>query len=177
MNNKKFNELLWEFHQNLKCMNHLSDDTVKTYLSCMMQYERFCQEKLRIKLPETKEEHLFEFMMDLKTKLNPNRITHFRAALRRFFKMLMLYGEIEHNPAKNLLPVKRAKSTRYKQIPPDIVLSLIKATDKSKTGIRDKLIILLLWCLGLRSMELRSIKKEDIKIKSINLKKQKRCMP
>jgi site-specific recombinase XerD len=87
--------------------------------------------------------------------------------------MLLLYRQIEHNPAINLLPVKRRKSTRYQHIPNDIIFTLIKATsqrDEKQTDLhrqtmdRDKLMILLLWCLGLRSLELRSIKKEDIKI-------------
>jgi integrase/recombinase XerD len=173
MNERKFNELLWEFHQNLKGLNHLSDDTVKIYLSCIIQYEYFCQEKLQINLLKTKEEHLFEFIIDLKKKTGPSRISHFRAALRRFFKMILLYGLIEGNPAQNILPVKRTKSTRYKHIPAEAILSLIKAagqTDEKETKIRgqrlvrDMLMILLLWCLGLRSFELRSIKKEDIKI-------------
>lgn len=180
MNDKKFNQLLWQFHQNLKQFNHFTDETVKTYISCIMQYERFCRENLQINLLETKQEHLFEFMLDLKQKLSPSRITHFRAALRRFFKMLFLYGEIDHNPALNLLPLRRKEPTRYNYIPAADVLALIeeidcwqeKETDPSgcRTGLRrqtmvqDKLIILLLWCLGLRSLELRSIKKEDIKI-------------
>ena len=173
MNDKKFNQLLWEFQRDLKQLRHFKEDTVKTYISCVQKYERFAKEKLQIDLLHTKEEHLFEFILDLKKSLSPNRITHFRAALRRFFRMLWLYGEIEQTPAKNLLPVKRKKSTRYQHIPHEIIISLIKAinqTDEKETGLRkgkkarDKLMLLLLWCLGLRSGEMRAIKKEDIKI-------------
>ena len=173
MNDKKFNNLLWEFHRELKQLNNFKEDTVKTYISCIQKYERFAKEKPNINFLETTEEHLFEFILDLKKKLSPGRITHFRAALRRFFRMLQLYGETERNPAKNLLPVKRRKSTRYNHIPADIIFSLIKAideNDKKESNIRnerirrDKLMLLVLRCLGLRSGELRSIKKEDIKI-------------
>jgi len=173
MNDKKFNNLLWEFHRDLKQLNNFTQDTARTYVSCIQKYERFSKEKLHIDLLHTNEEHLFEFILDLKKNLSPSRVTHFRAALRRFFRMLQLHWEIEHNPAKNMLPVRRKKSTRYNHIPQEIIISLIKAieqTDEKETDLRnerirrDKLMLLVLWCLGLRSGEMRSVKKEDIKI-------------
>ncbi len=168
MTDKKFNELLWEFHQTLKRLNNFTEETVKTYISCVQKYEYFCREKLKVDLLQTKEEYLFEFILDLKKRLSPSRITHFRAALRRFFSMLCWYGEIEYNPAKNLLPVKKKKSTRYKHIPADILFSLIKAIEKTDfrntKKARDKLMLLVLWCLGLRSGEMRKLRKEHIKI-------------
>lgn len=179
MNDKKFNHLLWEFNRDLKSLRQFKEETVKTYISCIQKYKRFANEKFKINLLDTKEEHLFEFILDLKKNLSPSRISHFRAALRRFFKMLLLYGEIEHNPAKNLLPIKKKKTTRYHHIPADIIFSLLNAisqTDEKETdlrnqkNVRDKLMILLLWCLGLRSGELRSIKKEDINIIDRNKK-------
>jgi len=170
MNDKKTNKLLWAFHRELKQLNNFTSDTVKTYISCIQKYELFCREKLQIGLLQTKEEHLFEFILVLKNSVSPSRIAHFRAALRRFFKMLYLHREIKHNPAKNLLPIKRKKPNRYKHIPKGIVFKMLKAIDedvaKERNNIRarDKLMLLIIWCLGLRSMEVRSIKKEDIKI-------------
>jgi integrase/recombinase XerD len=170
MTDKKFNELLWEFHRDLKQLNHFTRETVKTYISCIQKYERFANEKLQIDLLQTTEENLFEFILDLKKKLSPSRITHYRAALRRFFKMLFWYDEIEKNPAKNLLPIRRKKPTRYKYIPQEIIFKMLNTIDddvnehRNGTKERDKLMLLLLWCLGLRSLEVRSIKKEDIKI-------------
>ena len=167
MNDQKFSNLLLKFRQELKYLNHFKQDTIKTYLSCIRRYRLFAGEKWNIDLLQTKEVHLFEFIIDLKKTVSPSRITHFSAALRKFFKMLYRYGEIEHNPAKNLLPIKRKKSTRYHYIPSTIIFSVLKAIEKEQTGNinwRDKLMILLLWCLGLRSGELRSIRKEDIKM-------------
>lgn len=173
MNDKKFNNLLWEFHRELKLLNNFIEETVKTYISCIQKYNRFAKEKLSIDLLQTKQEHLFEFILDLTKNVSASRITHFRAALVRFFKMLYLYGEIERNPAKNMLPVKRRKSTRYNYIPSEIIMSMISAIDQTnerETKLRnqrirrDKLMILMLWCLGLRSGEMRAIRKEDIKI-------------
>ena len=170
MNDKKFNELLWDFHQGLKYLNNFGEETARTYISCIRKYECFCREKLNIDVLQTKEEHLFEFMLDLKKRLSPSRITHFRAALRRFFKMLCLRWEIRHDPAKNLLPIRRKKPTRYKYIPQEIIFKMLNAIDddvnehRNGTKERDKLMLLLLWCLGLRSLEVRSVKKEDIKI-------------
>jgi site-specific recombinase XerD len=165
MNERTFNKLLWAFHRELKRLYYFSDETIKNYLSCIGQYRSFCREPLEIDILQTKQEHLFEFMLDLRKRLNPSRITHFRAALRRFFRMLYLYGEIQSNPATNLLPVRRKKPTRYNYIPADEILALIDTIDPlCENENRDKLMILMLWCLGLRSLEMRSVKKEDIKI-------------
>lgn len=173
MNDKKLNRLLREFHRSLKYLNNFTDETVKTYISCIQKYSCYAEEKLGIDFLQTKEEHLFEFILDLKKNLSPSRITHFSAALRRFFSMLNLCGEIEKNPAKNMLPVKRSKSNRYNHIPHEIIFSLITAIDQTnekETDLRnerirrDKLMILLLWCLGLRSGEMRALIKSDIKI-------------
>ena len=172
MNDKKFNQLLWEFHRDLKQLHNFKEDTIKTYLSCIIRYQQFAKEKWRIDVLQTTEEHLFEFMLELRKSLNPSRITHYRAALRRFFRLLQWYGETEHNPAKNLLPVKRRKSTRYGHIPSDMMFSLLGAVKDAKevTKARDQVMLLLLWCLGLRSGELRAIKKEDINIIDANKK-------
>ena len=170
MNDKQFNELLWDFHKELKQLNNFTGETVKTYISCIQNYERFCREGLHIDLLHTKEGHLFEFILALKNSVSPSRATHFRAALRRFFAMLHRRWEIRHNPAKNLLPIKRKKPDRYKHIPQEVIFKMLMAIDedvtehRNGTKARDKLMLLLLWCLGLRSMEARSIKKEDIKV-------------
>ena len=50
MNEKKFNQLLGEFHRSLKHLNNFTEETVKTYISCIQKYERFAKEKLNIDL-------------------------------------------------------------------------------------------------------------------------------
>jgi integrase/recombinase XerD len=173
MNEKKFNKLLSEFHQNLKYLRNLTDITIKTYISCIIKYEKFADNNLNIDLLQSNDEHLFEFLLDLKKTGSPGRVTQYRTALKRFFEMLLYYGEIDKNPALNLLPVKRKRSTRYNYIPQDILIAVIDAIDKvpeKETKLRnakksrDKMMILFLWCLGLRSGEMRSVKKEDINI-------------
>jgi integrase/recombinase XerD len=104
-------------------------------------------------------------MIDLKKSISPSRQSHYRAALRRFFTMLYNLGETDKNPAKNLLPIRRNKSVRYNYIPAKIIFKLLSVIDtKTSIGRRDRLMILLLWCLGLRSGEMRSLIKSDIHI-------------
>ncbi len=173
MKEQKLNKLLWEFHRELKLLNNFTEETVKTYISCVLKYFDFAKDKFQIDPRQSKAEHLFEFMLDLKKNVSPSRQTHYRAALRRFFTLLYNLGTIDNNPAKNLLPVKRNKSKRYSYIPHEIIFSMIKAIDQTndkKTDLRnyrlsrDKLMILLLWCLGLRSGEMRSLRKSDMKV-------------
>ncbi len=159
------NKLLWQYHRELKLLNNFSDDTVKTYISCVIKYFDFAKEQFHINPLYSRAEHLFEFMIDLKKSISPSRQTHYRAALRRFFTLLYRLDIIDKNPAKNLLPVRRIKSQRYNHIPANIIIKLLSVIDtEQQKGQRDKLMILLLWCLGLRSGEMRSLRKNAIKI-------------
>ena len=173
MNDRKFNQLLWDFSRDLRKLRNFKDDTVKTYISCIIKYRDYAGNTLNINLLDSAEENLFDFIIDLSKTTSSGRISHFTAALRRFFKMLFLYKEIAKNPARNLIGFKREKSTRYKHIPADIIFKMFKAIDnlkeknselREKTKNRDKMMLLLLWTLGLRSLEMRSIRKEHIKI-------------
>ncbi len=164
---------LWQYHRELKLLKNFSEDTIKTYISCVIKYFDFAKEEFCINPVYSKAEHLFEFMLDLKKSISPSRQSHYRAALKRFFTLLYRLEIIDKNPAKNLLAVKRIKSQRYNHIPANIILKLLSVinTDQA-TGIdksvRDRLMILLLWCLGLRSGEMRSLRKSDIKILNKN---------
>jgi integrase/recombinase XerD len=165
MKNKKLNRLLWQYRRELKFLKNFSADTIKTYISCVNKYFDYAESTFHINPLYSKVEHLFEFLIDLKKSVSPSRQTHYRAALRRFFTLLYRLGEINKNPAKNLLPVKRIKSQRYNHIPVHIVFNLLSVIDiKTTIGFRDRLMILLLWCLGLRSGEMRLLIKNDIKI-------------
>ena len=87
MNDKKFNELLWDFHRNIKGLKNFNDDTVKTYISCIIKYREYAENSLHINLFDTTEENLFDFILFLSETLSPSRISHFTAALRRFFNI------------------------------------------------------------------------------------------
>jgi len=153
MNNKKLNQLLWHYHKELKLLKNFSEDTVKTYISCVIKYFDYAGSNLHIDPLQTKAEHLFEFILYLKKYLSPSRVTHFRAALKRFFTLLFYLDIIGTNPAENLLSIRRIKS------------KLIDSIDTQKmNGKQDLLMILLLWCLGLRSGEMLHLRKNNIKI-------------
>jgi site-specific recombinase XerD len=170
MNSHSFNNLLNQFQQDLQYLKNFKDDTVKTYLSCIKDYERFCREMLKINLLQSRQEDLLEFILHLKENLSVSRLTQYRASLRRFFNMLFLYNEIKYNPADHLPPLKRRRSNRYQHISADVIFRILKTMQEhpqragSKILIRDKLMLLMLWCLGLRSGELRTIRKQDVRI-------------
>jgi len=166
---KKLNEHLWQYHKELKLLKFFSDDTIKTYISCVIKYCNYVKSTQQIDPLQTKAEHLLEFLLDLKKSISPSRQAHYRAALRRFFTLLYRLDIIDKNPAKNLLPIRRSKSQRYHHIPANVILKLLSIIDNEQPkGQRDRLMILLLWCLGLRSGEMRSLRKENVKILNKN---------
>jgi len=172
MSNKKISGLLQTYHKELSQLRNFSTDTVNTYLSCVHTYLEYAKSELGIDPLQTTSEHLLEFILDLKASLSPSRLSHYRAALKGFFALLFNLDVIAKNPAEYILPIKRVKSQRYRVVAEQLMFSLLETVDGEKTAEakRDHLMIALLWCLGLRSGELRALRKKHIKI--INAKEK-----
>ena len=75
MNDQKFNGLLWDFHQSLKRLRNFTDDTVKTYISCIIKYREYADNTLNINLLASSEEQLFEYILSLSKTVSSSRIS------------------------------------------------------------------------------------------------------
>jgi site-specific recombinase XerD len=172
MSNKKISGLLQTYHKELSQLRNFSTDTVNTYLSCVHSYLEYATNELGIDPLQTTSEHLLEFILDLKASLSPSRLSHYRAALKGFFALLFNLDVITKNPADYIFPIKRIRSQRYSVVPEQLMFTLLETVDSEATAkaVRDHLMIALLWCLGLRSGELRSLRKKHIKIISVKEK-------
>ncbi len=165
MSSNKINGLLLTYQKELSHLRNFSTDTVNTYLSCVHKYLEYAGSKPGIDPLQTTSEHLLEFILDLKKTVSPSRLCHYRAALQGFFRLLYNLEVIPKNPAEQFIRIRREKSQRYSPVDKEVMFHLLTCIDKSEAaGKRDHLMITLLWCLGLRSGELRTLRKKDIKI-------------
>ena len=165
MNTQNISGLLQHYQQELSSLRNFSGETVSTYLSCVNKYLDYAGSKPGIDPLQTTSEHLLEFILDLKKTVSPSRLCHYRAALQGFFRLLYNLEVIPKNPAEQFIRIRREKSQRYSPVDKEVMFHLLTCIDKSEAaGKRDHLMITLLWCLGLRSGELRTLRKKDIKI-------------
>jgi site-specific recombinase XerD len=165
MSNNKISGLLLTYQKELSHLRNFSTDTVNTYLSCVNRYLDYATGELGIEVMHTTNKHILAFILDLKKTVSSSRLTHYRAALQSFFRLLYNLEVIPKNPAEQFIRIRREKSQRYSPVDTEVMFRLLNCIDKSEAaGKRDHLMITLLWCLGLRSGELRTLRKKDIKI-------------
>ncbi|MCX5804845.1 MAG: tyrosine recombinase XerD [Proteobacteria bacterium] len=93
----------------------------------------------------------------------PRSIVRTISALRGFFNFLLVDGNISHNPLEDL------EVPRFKMPIPDVLseeemLTLLHMPGGSRTSVRDRTIIELLYATGLRVSELIQLKKSDINL-------------
>ena len=94
--------------------------------------------------------------------LSPRSVARLVAAVRGFYRFLVLDRRLEHSPADDLRP-PRAWPALPKFLSLDEVDRLIAAPDVSTPlGIRDRAMIELLYATGLRVSELIGVRSEDL---------------
>ena len=85
------------------------------------------------------------------------------SAIRSFFSFLIADGKITHNPLQDI------EIPKYQPPIPDVLseqemVALIQQPEGSKTSLRDKTILELLYATGLRVSELIQLKKSDVNL-------------
>ncbi len=85
------------------------------------------------------------------------------SALRGFFNFLLADGCVTHNPLDDL-EVPRFKPPIPEVLSEQEMISLIEMPGESKTSLRDRTVLELLYATGLRVSELVQLKKSDVNL-------------
>jgi len=165
----KIRDHIEDFRKYLGSKNY-SPRTVETYINCVGLFDNYLIQKGIEKVENITREAIDQYQIDLTTK---NRYTKAYlsvstqmsrlVALMAFFKFLHRKNQIETNPISHIeLPkVPRRPPSNY--LNQKEVLEILKAADKTDLlGLRDKAILELLYSVGLRNSELRSLVITDI---------------
>jgi len=158
------NTIIELFRKELMEISCLKDPTVRVYMDMIYAYADYAKKVLHIDLLSSRTWHLQKWFYHLKT-INKgygfNKDS--RVALNRLFSFLVKAGYHDTNPAENLPRVKVPKSTLNKPLAPHTLMKLLKSFDRTRwLGMRNFIIVSMLWALGLRVSELRAIKRHDI---------------
>jgi len=146
----------------LRVERRLADHTLESYardLRALAEYAAGAGRR-----PETLDRVTLEaFVRQQRTRgLSPRSVARMVAAVRGFYKFLVLDRRLDHSPADDLTP-PRAWPALPKFLSLEDVDTLIAQPDvKTPLGLRDRAMIELLYATGLRVSELVAVRASDL---------------
>lgn len=158
----EINKSLQEFINYIKNNGIYSKNTLLSYQNDLKNFTEFISENKVLKLNQLSTKLIKKFMLYLGEKnLSPRSINRKLSALKTFFKFLVFYDKIDHNPAEGIQSTK-APRRLLKYLDEKLLGSLL---DKLKTKpeiFNDYVILEFLYGTGIRVSELCSLKKSDV---------------
>ncbi len=165
--------MLNKFLNYLKYEKRYSQHTIKAYDNDLREYydyaEIFQEEKNPIKLNFQQHRHYLVFLQN--QKYSNRTINRKISSLKRFYKYLLNIGEIIDNPTAKLSSLKQTKKVMVPFSKEEMIslLDRIEYGDDFE-GVRDKLIINILYNTGIRLSELIGLQISKIDFANIQLK-------
>jgi len=157
----------------LSLEKNYSDHTVLAYKSDIESFARFCSKEFQTDQIETIGYSLIRsWIVALVDNGIGNRsINRKIASLKAYYKFLLRIEEIQVNPLSKHKPLKTAKKIEipFSEKEMNAVLSQI-SYENGFEGVRDKLIIELLYATGIRRAELINLKMDAIDLHSKTIK-------
>ena len=138
-------------------------ETINNYLSCLMMFYAFAQKELGITPDRATGPHICQWISVLKqTGISFSRLQHHQSALQTFFSMLIKHKYRKKNPADALPPLRHRQASTVRPVSREVVFRLLDQVDRSDWfGVRNHMIISMLWALGLRISELTRLTVES----------------
>jgi site-specific recombinase XerD len=146
--------MIEEFKKYLQYERNLSVHTVENYCRDVAQFFAF------VSKPNSKitSNDISAFILHIREQ-GASATTSNRklSSLKAYFRFLAKKGKLKHNPAEFVEGAKQEK-----KLPRPVDVAEIDAAVEKADNLRDKLMIELLYCTGVRRSELVSIKVQDI---------------
>jgi site-specific recombinase XerD len=158
--------LLDRYQREMIDLNGFSDKTLQTYLSCLESFFEYAQKDLKIDPLRCGGEDMLKWMRQVKERsISDSRLGHHRCAVRSFYSFLMRMGVRADDPSEFIPQVRNIPRGTTQPASAKEVFQLLQAIDTTTyEGLRDHLMIALLWALGLRASELLSLRRGDWKL-------------
>lgn len=152
------------FFRYIEFEKRLSEHTITSYKNDLTQFGEYLESNYSIKMEEASHSIIRSWIMQLaEIGMTPRTITRKIACLRSFFKFLVKESIIEKDPTQNL------KSPKIKKRLPVIIseeecYQLLETLPFTEDffGIRDKLVLELLYGTGIRLSELIGLNEKDV---------------
>jgi integrase/recombinase XerC len=173
------------FLKYLQFERRYSRNTIVAYQNDLMQCQDFCNKTFELTdFSGATYPMLRSWIVALvEGKLSPTAINRKQASLRAYFKFLLKREEISENPTRKLRALKTGRKIPH-FVAEDELAALIDnyQFDKDFEGLRDKLMLELLYGTGIRLTELMNLKEKDINyyqqtIKVLGKRNKERILP
>ncbi len=157
----------------LRYEKRFSPHTLTAYESDLGQFVEFLLKTYDLGDPaEIRHTHIRSWMVDLMEKGNvPRSVNRKLSCLKSFFKYLRKQGDITTNPMLKVIPPKTGK--RLPEFVPEKSMSfLFEQVDfgEGHAGLRNRLVMEVLYCTGIRKSELIGLKTADVDFSANNIK-------
>lgn len=146
--------------------------TVKSYEIDIKQFEGFLRNNFELPLASAGSRDIRTWIVSLiDTNVHPKSVNRKIASLRSFYKFLLGRELVEENPATKVRPLKTPKPIPefVQKSEMDDLLDKVEF-DHDLVGLRDRLIIELLYGTGMRLSELINLKDSDVDIYNHTIK-------
>ncbi len=161
------------FFQYLQHEKRFSPHTLTAYRKDLGQFTEFLEKTYEITSPEeVRHTHVRSWMVDLMEKGNVARsINRKLSCLKTYFKFLRKNGEIEANPMIKVVAPKTGKRLPVFVNEKNMAL-LFEQVDFGEgfSGLRNRLVMEVLYCTGMRQSELIGLKLGDVDYSNFQLK-------
>lgn len=142
----------------------LSATTIEAYHTDLRQYQAFMESET---LPEINDIHtdtIIKFLKQLTDEGKSTKtISRMQSTIKNFHQFLVAERVMTHNPTVKLTSIKQEKL-----IPEYLTVSemnkLLETPDTTESGVRDKLIMEVLYACGLRVTELVELSLDDLNL-------------
>lgn len=162
--------MLASFLKYLQYERRYSSHTVDSYRNDLTQFNAFLTQikpESKIELIDVTHNEIRSWIISLmQDGLDPRSVNRKMAALRTYFKFLIKRDVITEDPTVRLFALKTSKKLPS-IVKENEITGLLSQFDSDDTfiGMRDKLILELLYGTGIRLSELIHLKKSDINLK------------
>ena len=142
--------------------NNLSPRTITDYQFKAGRFIRFCEATGCTNINEISTNHIRSFLLQLQERNSAKSVADYYRVIKRFFNWMVEEEILEYSPmAKIKSP--RVPETLIKPFTEQHIKSILLLCDEhTRTGIRNKAIILMLLDTGLRLSELANIQLSDM---------------
>lgn len=139
----------------VKDAENLASGSLRFYQQKLENFTRYCEWMDKTDIFSINEEDIRDYLLQLKTDHKPGGVHAFFRAVHAFFT----WFDAEYEPDNWKNPIRKIKAPKVPDeildpVSAETVTALLKACDKTQSGIRDRAMIMLLDNTGLRASEL-----------------------
>lgn len=162
-------KMIEEFLSYLSYERKYSDNTIKNYGNDLEEFSNFIKDRGKDYL-NLEYSNVTEYMVHLGNfKLSSTSINRHLSAIRSFYEYMIKNGYAKSSPFKVISgPKKEKKLPNYLNY--NEFEDLVSACDETALGLRNRMILELLFATGIRVSEAVSIKLDDIDFKGREIK-------